>query len=168
MKGATVTEAEPLRVVPREFDEFYRGYYPEVARALSLSLGDAALGVEAADEAMTRAYQRWSAVRDYRNAPGWVYRVGINWARSWLRKLRREHIGVFTDRPYEDPTGTEPALDRALAEMPVRQRAVLVLRYYLDWSIEDIADALGIPKGTVKSRLHRGLEQLERRLEVRR
>lgn len=167
MKATALTEQEDPLVVPVEFDDFYRSHYRDVARALSLTLGDASLGVEATDEAMTRAFQRWGVVRDFGNAPGWVYRVGLNWARSWLRKFRRERIGVYVERGYDDPPGVDPALDKALAELSVSHRAVIVLRYYLDWSIDDIAEALGVPTGTVKSRLKRGLEQLERRLEVR-
>jgi len=56
----------------------------------------------------------------------------------------------------------------AVARLPIKQRAVLVLRFYLDCSLEWIAEALEIPPGTVKSRLHRALEALESSEEVRR
>ena len=58
-----------------------------------------------------------------------------------------------------------PELDKALAELDLRSRAVVVLRYYLDWSYEDIATALRIPLGTVKSRLNRSLAAIRRQLE---
>jgi hypothetical protein len=54
-----------------------------------------------------------------------------------------------------------PRCARALARMPLEQRTVIVLRYHLDWAIDEIAAALGCAPGTVKSRLHRGLQRLE-------
>lgn len=155
-------------VVVSSFDDFYRSTYREIARALALTLGSRDLGIEAADEAMTRALQRWDDVQRYDNPAGWVYRVGLNWARSWLRKRKREQPGVYADPASEPPDAPDPRLDRALAALGDKQRAVLVLRYYLDWSTDDVAAALGVPVGTVKSRLHRALAALERRLEVRR
>ncbi len=62
------------------FAAFYRSDYANVARALSYTLGDVDLGREATDEAMARAYARWSKIREYDSPAGWVYRVGLNWA----------------------------------------------------------------------------------------
>ena len=59
-------------------------------------------------------------------------------------------------------------LAAALEELPVQQRAVVVLRFYFDWSTEQVAKALGVPNGTVKSRLSRALERLESHVEVSR
>ena len=85
----------PVQPPQLPFDVFYRSARDSVARALVLTLGNQELGVEAADEAMTRAYQRWIQVHSYENPEGWVYRVGLNWARSIWRKRRRELGEVF-------------------------------------------------------------------------
>lgn len=147
---------------PAGFSAFYAEHHDSVARALALTLGDAELGAEAADEAMTRAYQRWATVQSYRNPPGWVYRVGLNWARSFLRKRRRATSSPhLDDSPIDDPAPRDPYLAAALAALDAKHRSVVVLRYYLDWSVEQTADALQIAPGTVKSRLHRALSQLE-------
>ena len=123
------------------------------------------LGVEAADEAMTRAYQRWADVQTYDNPGGWVYRVAMNWARTKLRRSKRELPSVYvTDKPHIEDPQFEPKLDAALAELPEKYRAPVVLRYYMDWSMEEISDSLGIPKGTVKSRIHRGVAALQKSL----
>lgn len=148
------------------FAVFYTAHHATVARALALTLGDSELGVEAADEAMTRAYQRWATVQHYGNPAGWVYRVGLNWARSFLRKRRRTTTSPYLDeQAVDDPQPGDPRLARALAELDPKHRAVVVLRYYLDWSVDQTAEALDIPPGTVKSRLHRALNQLESVLE---
>lgn len=167
--GVNTLDAHGARaVVVRSFDDFYRDAYREIARALVLTTGSRELGLEAADEAMTRALARWDDVSGYANPAGWVYRVGLNWARSWLRRRKRERPGVYRDPAYEPADVPDPRLDAALAALPEKHRAVVVLRFYLDWSTDDVAAALGVPAGTVKSRLSRALEALARRLEVRR
>jgi len=146
---------------PAPFDDFYRDTHASIVRALSLTLGDAGLASDATDEAMCRALQRWEKVGTYDNAAGWVYRVGLNWARSWLRRRRQER-----DRPvtfgdsvsHQKPV--DPQLVAALNDLSFEQRSVVVLRYYLDWSIEQTAEALDIAPGTVKSRLARALDRL--------
>ncbi|MGI9621403.1 MAG: sigma-70 family RNA polymerase sigma factor, partial [Acidimicrobiales bacterium] len=147
------------------FEDFYVSKHDTIARALALTLGDTQLGVEATDEAMTRAYQRWNQVRTYDNPSGWVYRVGLNWARSFLRKRRRGHNSPFelnnTETAVHDPAPRDPTLALSLASLDEKHRAVVVLRYLLDWSVEQTAEALEIAPGTVKSRLHRALNQLQ-------
>ena len=82
-----------LSVVPidprRDFEAFYRDGYADIARALAVTLGDLDLAQEATDEAMVRAYVRWQKIGAYDNPGGWVYRVGLNWARSARRRLGR-------------------------------------------------------------------------------
>ncbi len=68
--------------------------------------------------------------------------------------------------PWTSKGVADPAVGRALASLPPDQRAVVVLRFHLDWSVDAIAEALGCKQGTVKSRLHRGLQRLEQMLEA--
>lgn len=150
-----------------DFDVFYRQNRDSVARTLALTLGDDTLAYEATDEAMSRAYERWADVSTYVNPEGWVYRTGLNWARSWLRRrsrqAARDPLLGRADRTEDHPV--DPELARAVARLPERQRAVVVLRFYRDWSVEQTANALDIAPGTVKSRLSRALRQLERTLQ---
>ena len=60
------------------FDDFYRAHAGSIGRALEITLGDPELAEDATNEAMARALQRWRRVSKYDNAPGWVYRVGLN------------------------------------------------------------------------------------------
>ncbi len=146
-----------------DFPVFYREAYPAVARALGITLGDRDLGAEAADEAMARCFSHWSTVGDYDNPAGWVYRVGLNWARSLRRRLSRRpplhHFSVV-----EEPTVADPQIQQALTDLDLRLRSVVVCRFLLDWSTQETADALNVRPGTVKSRLHRALNQLETKL----
>ena len=156
----------PYLVRSRTFEDFYRVERDDLVRALAMTLRDVSLGADAADEAMARAYERWDRVGRYDNPMGWTYRVGLNWARSRLRKLTREVQVDGVEPAVSDPAPLDPAVAGAIESLSTRHRAVVVLRYFLDWSIDDIARALEIRPGTVKSRLHRGLRALRAELEV--
>ena len=146
------------------FDEFYESNLDQLYRALSLSLGNPDLAHEAVDEAMARALQRWDAVASYQSPAGWVYRVAINWARSRFKARRRE---VLTDRWQAQSIefSSHPDLHRALGELPTNARSVVVLRYFLGWSTDEVSEALDIAPGTVKSRLSRALDTLQTMLQ---
>ncbi len=152
--------AGAVEIRTSSFEVFCEREQDRMARALALALDSADLGRDAAAEALTRAWERWSTVADYDNPAGWVYRVGLNWGRSRLRRRRREVTSALlpdaavTDRHRDDQ------LARALTTLSADHRAVVVAKFYLDWADADTADALGVPVGTVKSRLHRALAHL--------
>lgn len=151
---ATVFEADRNRLV----------------RALSLSLRDDALANEAIDEAFTRALHRWNAVGSFDEPQAWIYRTAHNWATSRFRRRSRDRKYAAAIARPEASTDTtpDPELAAALAELPADQRQVLVLRYYLDWTIEACAEALEVAPGTVKSRTSRALTELNRVLRTER
>ena len=103
--------AEMSEVSSDEFGEFFVDRHRSMVRALSLALGNAELGRDAAAEGFTRALQRWNRVSTYDNPSGWVYRVGLNWGRSRRRKTRREVVGV----EQEDRAAPQDGLDAAEA-----------------------------------------------------
>lgn len=142
-----------------DFTAFYRRSYRKIAAALSTTLRDQDVGTEAADEAMARCYARWATVGTYDNPEGWVYRVGLNWALSWHRKLVR-HRTLPEPEPVQPRAPVDPQIEKALADLDLRLRSVVVCRILLDWSTDETAAALGLKPGTVKSRLHRGLGRL--------
>lgn len=146
------------------FAEFYEVHHSKIARALALNFGDTELGREATDEAMTRAYARWGTVSGHDNPAGWVYRVGLNWGRSWFRRAGRK-LPWLDRTSTELPETSDPALRRALLGLEDKLRAVVVCRYFLDWSTNQTAAALDLPTGTVKSRLHHALAELRVQLD---
>ena len=157
--------AAPAAASTEAFVTFYERKRDVVARALGLTLGDGHLGAEAADEAMARAYQRWAKVGSFADPAGWVYRVGLNWATSVLRRRRRAPQPPADRGPGDVGPIAEPTVTVALAALDARQRAVIVCRFYLGLSELETAAALGTRPGTVKSRLHRGLRQLQSSLD---
>jgi RNA polymerase sigma-70 factor (ECF subfamily) len=146
------------------FHDFYAGCRDRVGRALAVTLHDTDLAADSVDEAMARAYQRWSSVSTLENPAGWVYRVGLNVARSRIRRVARRARLPRPDDRMPEPALIEPAVLRALGELPVDQRSVVVCRLLLGWSEAETAAALGIRPGTAKSRLHRALSALEPKL----
>ncbi len=151
---------------PDGFEAFYRVSWGLVYRPLAATLGDADLAAESVDEAMSRAFARWDTVRRLGNPEGWVYRVAYRWAVDRLR--RRGRLRVLLPRlgsgTYDEEYLVEPGLEAALALLPIEQRAVVVLASAFEWSETEIADALSIRPGTVKSRLHRGLARLRKEM----
>lgn len=96
-----------------------------------------------------------------------MIRVAVNFGRNRQRRRLLERRKPLVSRDVEPDLSAvaDPALARALARVPIDQRTVLVLRFHLDWSMDQIAETLDLPPGTVKSRLHRGLRRLENLLQ---
>ncbi|MEO7557233.1 MAG: sigma-70 family RNA polymerase sigma factor [Acidimicrobiales bacterium] len=154
----------PVEVATQLFEEFYARSRDEIARALALSLGDADIVGDAVDEAMTRAYERWSSVGRFDRPEAWVYRVASNWSLSVFRRRRRSLHRLYEPEAAEAATGLDPAIDRAIAQLDIKHRSVVVCRHLLGWSVADTAAALGVHEGTVKSRLHRATAALRTQL----
>jgi RNA polymerase sigma factor (sigma-70 family) len=138
------------------FDEFYETAYPRVSAALVLALSDRDLAADAADEAFVRAYAAWDRVSRMASPGGWVFKVALNVGRRQARRAANR-------RAAEHRAATPPAAEAAgaasvefaerIAGLPERQRLAVILRYVADLPEHDIADAMGIRRGTVASLL---------------
>ncbi len=149
-----------------DFTTFYGVHRPPLRKALALALGDLGLAEEAVDEALARAFLKWDELSQYEKPEGWVYRVGLNWARDGFRKRRYEILSeIDPDSVRSETKPVDVDLIEAVGKLSERLRSVVVARYYLDWSTLEVATALKIPEGTVKSRLSRALNQLHAELE---
>lgn len=158
-----IVAEEAQRARPLDFESFYRQSSAGVYRSLAVMLGDADLAQDAAAEALARTFQHWPKVSGYDSPAGWAYRVGMNWATSKRRRYRRSGDLLEQTQPADDPAdaaGMRLDLIDALGQIEPAQREVLVLRYLLDLRQDEVARVLGVPTGTVKSRLGRGLERL--------
>ena len=150
------------------FADFYTAERETLVRALSLALHNADFGADAADEGLMRACQSWSTVASLSNPAGWVYRVGLNWANSALRKRRRHRArqGLLATPYAVSDNHADVDLQRALAQLSDSHRSVVICRYFLDWDVAETAEALGVADGTVKSRLSRALDELQSTLRA--
>ena len=149
-------------------EQLFRAHWNRAYRAALLVVGDAAAAEDIAQEsflAAVRALDRFDRRRPF--GP-WLHRIVINRAIDWgrARALRRELALDGVAEPVaaaEAVRGGERTeeLAGALASLVPEQRAVIVLRYLLDYTPGEIAELLDLPRGTVNSRLRRGLDRLE-------
>src|SRR5437764_9012619 len=135
------------------FERFCHDEYAGVVRVAYLVAGDREEALDLAQEAFARAYERWRTVSGYDQPGAWVRRVVINLAISW-----RRHQHVRSTAPHQrgddtmiQPQLADPELLAALRELTPAQRAVVVLRYYADRSIEETARDLHKRPGTVRA-----------------
>jgi RNA polymerase sigma-70 factor, ECF subfamily len=153
-------------------EQLFRAHWNRAYRAALLVVGDAAAAEDIAQEsflAAVRALDRFDRRRPF--GP-WLHRIVVNRAIDWgrARALRRELALDGVAEPAavaEAVRGGERTeeLAGALASLVPEQRAVIVLRYLLDYTPGEIAELLDLPRGTVNSRLRRGLDRLGGELE---
>jgi len=148
--------------------ELYLAHWPRAHRAAYLVVHDGAAAEDIAQEAFLAAVDALDRFDRRRPFGPWLHRIVINRAIDWSRReaLRRsagdpESIGERAVEPAESDE-----LMPALAELPAEQRAVVVLRYLLEYTPGEIARMLELPRGTVNSRLRRGLDRLRDLIEV--
>lgn len=154
------------------FDEFARARLAELLRFGNVLAGDPHTGADLVQEALVRTCVAWPRVINQADPEGYVRRTMVRLHVSRWRHLRREQLTAAVPDAAGVPDGSGGAergrLWQLLGELPRRQRAVLVLRYYSDFSEQQIADALGCSTGTVKSQASRGLATLRRLAEASR
>ena len=147
------------------FEEAFPDLYRLAYRVAFRVLGDRGDAEDVAQEALARAHLRW--MRLWERPEGWVVTVATNL--SIDRHRRRRRVSGLASDPLAivDVYQCERIdLARALRRLPRRQREVVVLRYLADWSESDVAEALGISAGAVKSHASRGLAALRHHLDV--
>ena len=149
-------------------DELFAAEYGRLVRSLGVAF-DPVDAADAVQEAFVQADRIWdSSLRTYADPAGWVRRVAINRLLNGERNRRRRKEILATIRVVPDDDLTADLLDlrRAVAALPDRQRAAVCLHYLADLSVADVAAALEVGEGTVKSNLHDARTRLRRFLEV--
>jgi RNA polymerase sigma-70 factor (ECF subfamily) len=166
-------DAELVRAAQRGSEEaveaLFRRHWRRAHRAAFLIVRDAAAAEDIAQEAFLaaiRALDRFDRRRPFRP---WLHRIVVNRAidHARARALRREvgEDAIGEPAAPEVETGLDPDVAGALAALDAEQRAAIVLRYLLDYTPGEIARMLELPRGTVNSRLRRGLDHLADALE---
>jgi RNA polymerase sigma-70 factor (ECF subfamily) len=142
--------------------------YRRLVAYVAVACGSLSLAEEAVQEAVARAWERSERGQEIRSWKAWVTVVALNHARSRLRRVMAERRAL--DRLTEERRGGEEDLEevadlqRAMGELPFRQRQVLVLRFFLGDRVAEIASALGMSEGAVRSMLYRARRALAARL----
>jgi RNA polymerase sigma-70 factor (ECF subfamily) len=139
-----------------------------LASAVCLICGDPALAEEVVQEALLRAWQKAKAGGEVDSWPSWVLTVALNQTRNHFRRLGRERKALRRlageleplQREFTDRVASNVDLVRAMSDLTRREREVVALHYRLDMPISEIAIALQVSEGTVKTLLHRARARL--------
>jgi RNA polymerase sigma-70 factor, ECF subfamily len=149
------------------FEELFREHWPNAYRAALLVVHDEAAAEDIAQEAFLRAIRALDRFDRRRPFAPWLHRIVVNraidWARARASRLESELDGGRPAPEQRRDVGDEVMV--ALAALSPEHRAVVVLRHLLGYSPGEIAEQLGLPRGTVNSRLRRGLDDLKEHLQ---
>ncbi len=171
--GTEVSERKLIREAQRGSGEalaaLYSRHWQRAQRAAYLVVHDAAAAEDIAQEAFLAAVDNLDHFDRRRPFAPWLHRIVVNRAIDWgRREALRASAGDPDERAMpshvDEPSSGE--LMPALAQLPPEQRAVVVLRYLLEYTPGEIGRMLELPRGTVNSRLRRGLDRLRDLIEV--
>ena len=153
------------------FQAFFEANHADLSRLAYLITGDTHVADDIAADALVEIWRHWDRVETAENPLAYARGVLANLARNWIRKQRRERLGLLGLRlsPAEHRGADIPAVmdvRAALRSLPLRRRECVVLRYAFDVPEREVAEILGISVGTVKSQASRGAAQLAQFLKA--
>ena len=148
-----------------DFDQFVRDSSPGLLRTAYLLTGDRGHAEDIVQTTLLQVARKWRRIRG--EPTPYARRAVVNLAKNhWRDRFRRPHESTAIVDPGYAPPDADVLLHQvllpAVLNLPARQRAVLVLRYFLDLSVEQTADALSCSTGTVKSQTHHALSKLRK------
>lgn len=153
------------------FLQLANGELDRAYRLAGLILGDSQEAQDATQDALLRAWRSAGSVREASAFQAWFDRILVNVCRDRLRRRGRVRLIAIDDAPpiglARDPFRSfhdQDEVTRAMAMLEPDERVVLVLHYWADLTLEAVAARTGWPVGTVKSRLHRGLDLVRHQL----
>jgi RNA polymerase sigma-70 factor, ECF subfamily len=150
-----------------DLEALFRSHWPRAYRAAYLVVHDAGAAEDIAQEAFLSAVRALDSFDRRRPFGPWLHRIVVNRAIDWVRArtLRREvgdeALATAPAKPERPSQSLSPGVTAALGALSPEHRAVIVLRYLLDYTPGEIAAMLDLPRGTVNSRLRRGLDALQ-------
>jgi RNA polymerase sigma factor (sigma-70 family) len=155
------------------FAVLVHGVIARLDAAARLILHDPELARDAVQEALVKAWRDLPGLRDPDRFPAWIHRITVRSCLEILRRRRRRVIEVELTPTADVPVGDigssvvdRDQVERALRHLDPDWRAVVVVHYFLGLPLPETAEALGIPLGTAKSRLHRSLAAMRIELDA--
>jgi RNA polymerase sigma-70 factor (ECF subfamily) len=158
------------------FSDLARASITRLYAVATLILRDSDRAQDAVQEALLHAWQDMHALRDPEAWEAWLHRITV---RACYKSARKERRRMAVEIPGTlapdrggglepvDQLGDRDRLERAIGRLPLEQRAIMVVHYYLDLPLSKAAEVLDIPVGTAKSRLHHGLAALRQSMRER-
>lgn len=151
-----------------DLEVLFRREYPKLVRALAISGGCVDDAADAVQDAFAQAGRHWSRISRYDDPAAWIRRVAINRLANRERSRRRLAGALHRLPPPGGDTDSYRDLDlaKAIAALPPQQRMAVCLFYVADLPVAEVANAMGLAQGTVKSHLHDARAHLATQLEV--
>jgi len=172
--GAALADAEGrdrARTADEVFASLTRRHVDAAFRLAWAILGEPGDAEDAAQDAFAMAWRKRGGLRDTASFEPWFQRILVNTCRERLRQRGRSRVRAVETVPEQGvaddsvQVGLRTVVGGALAGLDPDHRVVVVLRYWADLTVDEIADRVGVPAGTVKSRLHYALRTLHTELE---
>src|SRR5438874_12132929 len=148
-----------------DLEALFREHWPRAQRAAYLVVHDGAAAEDIAQEAFLAAGRNLDRFDRRRPFGPWLHRIAVNRAIDWTRARAIRAEAEEQDVAAPERAESDDRIMSALATLEPDQRAVVVLRYLLEYTPGEIAELLELPRGTVNSRLRRGLDKMKERLE---
>src|SRR5688572_29290920 len=161
-----MTTATPL--LNDDFEHFYLAHFRDTAALAYSYTADMAEAQDIAQETFCRAWLRWGRLAHYDNPAAWVRKVAFHLAHSRWRRVRTATAHMVRQRVESTPeiNPDHVAVVAALRKLPAAQREALVLHHLADLPIDEVAEQMQAPVGTVKSWLHRGRAAMSTELSI--
>jgi RNA polymerase sigma-70 factor (ECF subfamily) len=148
-----------------DLEALFRAHWPRAYRAAYLVVHDSAAAEDIAQEAFLAAVRALDRFDRRRPFGPWLHRIVVNRAIDWARaRALRAEVAPVDAPAAAAERGNPENVAAALASLPAEHRAVVVLRYLLEYTPGEIAELLDLPRGTVNSRLRRALDRMRERL----
>ena len=167
-----------IRAIGGDYDAFSSLVRTAASRQYAIAtliLRDGDRAQDAVQEALVAAWKGMSALRDPDAWDAWLHRLVVRACFHAARRERRRTLVELHVPPDFEPAGAQDAsmalaerdrLERLLGRLPIDQRAIIVLHFYVGLPLTEAADVIGIPHGTAKSRLHRGLAAMRSQMSA--
>ena len=148
---------------------FCEAHWPSVVSALTLYTGDRVLAEDLAQETLVKALRDWRVIHRHPNPGAWLHKVAFNVANSYFRRKRAERrayarLGDEKSDSFENDHAADVVVRKVVASLPRRQRTALILRYFIDLPIDEVANLMNCAPGTVKALTNRAIVKLRREL----
>ncbi|QRG69542.1 sigma-70 family RNA polymerase sigma factor [Brevibacillus choshinensis] len=155
------------------FEQIMREYGTRVLRLVTFLVKDQSVAEDLAQDVFVKVYRHLPRFRGQSSIHTWIYRIAVNeckgYLRSWaFRKILprswiKADFDVSTERVVMEQSERDELVEQVLT-LPSLYRQVIVLHYYADLSIAEVANVLSVSEGTVRTRLHRARQQLKKQM----
>jgi RNA polymerase sigma factor (sigma-70 family) len=167
MATHSIRERELRDETQATFAALYVAEYASVYRTVRGIVLDPAAAQDLAHEAFEKAMRAWARLPDQGNARAWLHRIAVNtaisyWRRQRLARMLPSRLFVPGSAEAYDEVEDKSLVDAVMRPLTPQLRAVIILHYYHQFSREEIAQMLGIPPGTVASRLAKAMQIMRR------